>query len=64
MVLFAFGNELNPLKPGTAFILVYAVLMIIDFVYRLIKGCADFKWGILTGFVLYALALGWYSFLL
>ena len=53
---------MNPFKPGTAFIIIYAVLMIIDFIYRLIKGCANFKWGILTGFVIGGLlAAGWHS---
>lgn len=59
-----FGNDMNPLKPGNAFIIVYAVLMIIDFVYRLVKGCANFKWGILTGFVIGGLlAAGWHAFI-
>ena len=50
-----FGNSLNTLSPGGAFLIIYAVLIIIDMIYRTLKNCTDFIYGVLPGILIGAI---------
>jgi hypothetical protein len=55
------GNDMNPLNSGTGFIVIYGVLIAIDTLYRLIKGCAAPLFGVLLGLVLGGiLGISWF----
>ena len=57
------GNRLNPYSPGTPFISFYGVIVALDLLYRIVKGCVhNLAFGLILGLILgVGLGLGWFS---